>query len=163
MRKLRAPLVLAMLAVSVLGATWARAQSSGSAADVVKVADEYVKASLAGDVKAIVALYTDDALEMPPYQPLIKGKAAIEQYYTKEMSGPAKMKSFTLTHIESKTSGDIGYDVGTYSQTISDGQRPMSDTGKYTVIVKRVGGAWKVAYAIYNSDTRPQPMGSSGQ
>ena len=31
----------------------------------------------------------------------------------------------------------------------------MNDTGKYTVILKRTGGAWKVAYAIYNSDTPP--------
>ena len=163
MRKLRAPLVLGMLAAAVLVATWARAQSAASAADIVKVADAYVKASLAGDAKAVAALYTDDAIEMPPYEPLVKGKAAIEQYYTKQMSGPAKLKSLNLTHLESKASGDIGYDVGTYSQTISDGQHSMDDTGKYTVIVKRVGTAWKVAYAIYNSDKQPAPMGGGGQ
>ena len=89
MRNVRASVVLGVLVVAVLVATWARAQSSGSAADIVKVADAYVKASLAGDVKAVVALYTDDAVEMAPFQPMIKGKAAIEQHYTKEMSGPA--------------------------------------------------------------------------
>ena len=108
-------------------------------------------------------MYTDDAVEMPPYEPLVKGKAAIEQYYTKQMSGPAKLKSMNLTHIESKASGDIGYDVGTYTQTITDGQHSMDDTGKYTVILKRVGSAWKVAYAIYNSDKQPAPMGGGGQ
>jgi ketosteroid isomerase-like protein len=163
MRNLRVPVVFGVLVVAALVATWARAQSAGSAPEVVKVADAYVKASLAGDVKAIVALYTDDAIEMAPFQPLIKGKAAIEQHYTKEMSGPAKLKSFALTHIESKVSGDIGYDVGTYAQSLSDGKQTMDDTGKYTVIVKRVGSAWKVAYAIYNSDKRPEPMGGSGQ
>ena len=163
MRKLRAPLVLGVLAASVLAATWVRAQSSASAADIVKVADAYVKASLAGDAKAVAALYTDDAIEMPPYEPLVKGKAAIEQYYTKQMSGPAKLKSLNLTHIESKASGDIGYDVGTYTQTISEGQHSMDDSGKYTVLMKRVGSAWKVAYAIYNSDKRPAPMGGGAQ
>ena len=160
MRNVRASVVLGALVTAVLVATWARApraQTAGSA-DVVKVAEAYVKASLAGDVKSIVALYTDDAIEMPPFQPMIKGKAAIEQYDTKEMAAPTKLKSFALTHIESKTSGDIGYDVGTYTQTVSDGKESMNDAGKYTVIVKRVGGDWKVAYAIYNSDSRPPAM-----
>jgi len=161
MRKLRAPLVLGVFAACVLVATWARAQASASAADIVKVTDAYVKASLAGDAKAVAALYTDDAVEMPPYEPLVKGRAAIEQYYTKQMGGPAKLKSLNLTHIESKASGDIGYDVGTYTQTLSDGQHSMDDTGKYTVLLKRVGGAWKVAYAIYNSDKQPTPMGGA--
>jgi ketosteroid isomerase-like protein len=163
MRNVRASVVLGALVAAVLVAAPVRAQSAGSAADIVKVADAYVKASLAGDIKAIVALYTDDAIEMAPYQPMIKGKAAIEQHYTKEMSGPAKLKSFTLTHIESKMSGDIGYDVGSYAQSVSDGKQTMNDTGKYTVILKRVGGAWKVAYAIYNSDSRPAAMPSGGQ
>ena len=30
-----------------------------------------------------------------------------------------------------------------------------NDAGKYTVVMKRLGGVWKVAYAIYNSDTPP--------
>ena len=33
----------------------------------------------------------------------------------------------------------------------------MKDTGKYVVILKRTGGSWKVAYAIYNSDLPPPP------
>jgi hypothetical protein len=35
---------------------------------------------------------------------------------------------------------------------------PVTDSGKYTVILKRVGSAWQVAYAIYNSD-QPPPKG----
>ena len=35
---------------------------------------------------------------------------------------------------------------------------PVSDSGKYTVIVKRSGAGWHVAYAIYNSD-QPPPKG----
>jgi hypothetical protein len=31
----------------------------------------------------------------------------------------------------------------------------MKETGKYVVVLKRTGGAWKVAYAIYNSDQAP--------
>jgi ketosteroid isomerase-like protein len=95
---------------------------------------------------------------MPPNHPMVKGRAAIEQYYTKQFGGSAKLQSLALTKIESNASGDIGYEVGTYRQTITDGQHPINDAGKYAVVMKRVGGVWKVAYAIYNSDTPPTAM-----
>jgi uncharacterized protein (TIGR02246 family) len=162
MRKRHGSLVLAVLVCVALPSQSLRAQSPDAAAEISRITDAYVKASLAADVKAIAALYTDDAVEMPPNQPMVKGRAAIEQYYTKQFGGTARLQSFTLTHIESKASGDIGYDVGTYRQTITDGQHPMNDTGKYTVVIKRTGGTWKVAYAIYNSDTQSVAMPTPG-
>jgi uncharacterized protein (TIGR02246 family) len=134
----------------------AKTQSSGTDAGIKQVADAYVKATLAGDAKAIAALYADDAVEMPPNQPMIKGKAAIEQYYAKQLAGGVKFTSFSLTHIESRAAGDTGYDVGTYNQNLTPpGGQPTTDTGKYVVLLKRVGGAWKVTYAIYSSDKMP--------
>lgn len=129
---------------------------AGADPAIRKIADDYVKASLAGDAKAIAALYADDAVEMPPNQPSIKGRAAIGDYYTKTMAG-AKMGTFTLTHVESHATGDSAFDVGTYQQTITPtgAAAPIRDSGKYVVILKRTGGAWKVAYAIYNSDQAP--------
>jgi uncharacterized protein (TIGR02246 family) len=134
------------------------AQGKGGQADAIKaLADSYVKAALAGDAKAIAALYTDDAIEMPPNAPMIKGRAAIEQYYVKEFGSGGKMNSFTITHIDTQTGGDVGFDVGTYQQSFTPkgAPSPLNDTGKYTVVVKRVAGTWKVAYAIYNSNQPP--------
>ena len=129
------------------------AQGTGEAA-IKQVADAYVKASLASDAKAVAALYTEDAVEMPPNQPPVKGRTAIEQHYAKLFAGGGKVGAFALTHLESRASGDLGYDAGTYQQTMTPpGQAaPMKDTGKYVVILKRVTNEWKVAYAIYNSD-----------
>jgi hypothetical protein len=58
------------------GAAKGQSTSSGEAA-IKQVADAYVKATLAGDAKAIAALYTEDAVEMPPNVPSVKGRAAI--------------------------------------------------------------------------------------
>ncbi len=162
MRKPHGAFVLVVLVCVVLAYQSPGAQSPGAAPEIAKVSDAYVKASLAADAKAIAALYTEDAVEMPPNQSMVKGRAAIEQYYTKQFGGSAKLQSFVLTKIESNASGDIGYEVGTYRQTITDGQHPMDDTGKYTVVMKRTGGLWKVAYAIYNSDTPPTAMPTPG-
>jgi uncharacterized protein (TIGR02246 family) len=135
----------------------ASAQPAGGAGDaaVKAVADSYVKAMLAGDAKGVAALYTEDAIEMPPHQPMIKGRTAIEQYYAKMLSGGVKIMAFTLEHIESRANGDGAWDVGTYKQSMqgeTGTTTPPSDTGKYVVLLKRVDGAWKVAYAIYSSD-----------
>jgi uncharacterized protein (TIGR02246 family) len=146
-----------LCAVSVLLLTRVASGQGSQAQALVAVADAYVKATLAGDAKAVAALYTEDAVEMPPNQPSIKGRAAIEKYYQQQFAEGAKMATFTLTHLETRAMGDSGYDVGTYQQTVTPpgGTAPANDSGKYTVILKRAGGAWKVAYAIYSSDQPP--------
>jgi uncharacterized protein (TIGR02246 family) len=135
----------------------ARSQGGTAPAAIVEVADAYVKASLAGDAKGIAALYTDDAVEMPPNQPMVKGRAAILAYYEKQFSGGMKMATFTLTHLESQATGASGHDVGTYQQSMSQpgATTPSTDSGKYIVLLRQTGGAWKVSYAIYNSDNPP--------
>ena len=125
---------------------------------IAAVADQYVKATLAGDAKAIAALYTEDAVEMPPNQPPVKGRAAIQQYYEK-LFKEGKTSRFTIDHLETQASGNVGYDVGTYQQSMTPGGgAAMEDTGKFTVILRRTGGTWLVAYAIYNSDRPPMAM-----
>ena len=158
----RLTLLLTCLCLSILPAKSASPQSTAAAKDVdaaIKaIADQYVKATLAGDAKAIAALYTEDAVEMPPNIPAVKGRAAIEQYYAKMLKfKDARMSVFTLNHLETRAVGDTGYDVGTYQQTVTPTSgAALDDTGKYTIILKRSGGIWRVAYAIYNSD-RPAP------
>jgi uncharacterized protein (TIGR02246 family) len=141
---------------SVSPAAQTPAKGSPTAA-IHAIADAYVQASLKGDAKALAALYTDDALEMPPNAPIVKGKPAIEQYYQKLFGSGMKVTTFSLSHIETQAVGDNAYDVGTYRQNLTPPNATAgTDTGKYTVILKRSGGAWKVAYAIYNSDLPPQ-------
>ena len=56
--------------------------------------------------------------------PSVKGRAAIEQYYTKLFAGGTKVGQFALTHLESRAVGDTGYDVGTYHQSMNPPGRP---------------------------------------
>jgi uncharacterized protein (TIGR02246 family) len=125
---------------------------------IVAVADAYVAAVLKNDTAAVVDLYTDDAIEMPPNAAAVKGRAALSEFYKKQMAG-AKFSAFTLNHVESRSAGDFGYDVGTYQQTLTPtgAPAPVNDTGKYIVVVKKTGGKWRVAYVVYNSDLPPPP------
>lgn len=124
---------------------------------VVKIADAYVAAVKARDAAKIAELYAEDAIEMPPYQKPIKGRAAIRNHYEQQFKEMPELSDLQLTRIDARTTGDMGYDVGSYSQkfTPKDG-KPTDDTGNYTVILRRAAdGQWRVAYAIYNSHMRP--------
>jgi uncharacterized protein (TIGR02246 family) len=153
---------LVLMSASLLAAPPPAAAMPGKDAGVIAVADAYMAAVLKGDADAVAALYTDDAIEMPPNAAAVKGKAAIEQYYKKQFAG-AKISSFTLSHLDSRTSGDMGYDVGTYAQTMTPtgGTSSFQDAGKYIVLVAKSGGKWRVRYVCYNSDNPPPPASHS--
>jgi uncharacterized protein (TIGR02246 family) len=120
---------------------------------ILKAADAYLAAFLAGDAAAVAALHRDDAVVMPPHVAAVVGRGAIERYYRDMFKGPFKMTAFTFTHWTTTVVGDTAYDVGAYKQTFAGGSAgPVDDAGKYVVILRRTGGGWKAAYVIYNSD-----------
>ena len=105
-----------------------------------------------GDATAIAALYTDDALLMPPGTPLLRGKAAIEEQLAKEAGGGFKIE---ITSMETQSHGDVGHNLGTF--TVRGADDVVVDTGKFIEIWKRVNGEWKLYADIYNSDIPPAP------
>jgi uncharacterized protein (TIGR02246 family) len=151
-------------------ALWAQGATNAEAPtptdpSVVEGADKYLKAVLAGDASAIAAMFREDAALMPADCPLLRGRTAIEQYYRGWFNSPAKVTGFTFTHLESPVLGETAYDVGTYKQTLSPSAGVTVNTsGKYSVILKRSSGEWKIAYLIFNSDSPskmpPPPQGA---
>jgi ketosteroid isomerase-like protein len=126
---------------------------------IVQRADAYLKAVLAGDAEAVSANFDDNAILMPPNQPLLRGKPAIQQFYEGFCHSPVKPTAFLFDHLEATTSGEYGYDVGTYKLSMVVGPgRNLDDTGKYTVVLKHSGGEWKIAYLIFNSDLPSHPQ-----
>ncbi|HEY7498887.1 MAG TPA: SgcJ/EcaC family oxidoreductase [Vicinamibacterales bacterium] len=150
-----------MIATIISSGLYAQAPPAGAAAklndEIVQAVETYRRAAMAGDARAVAAVYTEDAVELPACEPLVRGRAAIEQRYRKFFEGPVKRTAFTFSHLDTKIEGSVAYAVGTYDQRLSlpSGQT-VSDTGKYLVILMRSKGAWKATYAIWNSDT-PTP------
>ena len=108
----------------------------------------------AKDWKGDLALYTEDAIELPPNQAAVQGKAAIQA--CKEAFPP--FSNFQEQSLEIEGQGDLAYDRGTYSMTVTPpGAAPIEDRGKYlTILRKQADGSWKVARFMFNSD-RPLP------
>jgi uncharacterized protein (TIGR02246 family) len=124
---------------------------------IAKVRSAYEAATAAGDAAKIASLYTEDGIEMPPNEPMLKGRAAIEAW-NKKFFASATAKS-TIKTMDTHVAGSLAYDAGTYKQSIKfkTGQA-IEDAGKYVVILKKdAAGAWKLAYVCYNSDLPPPP------
>ena len=111
----------------------------------------------AGDPDGIAALYASDARILPPNSAAMTGHDAI-----KEMFGgmiDAGM-SVTLTPIETESSGDVAYNVGTY-ELIADGE--VVDSGKFVETWRRgADDAWLMTNDIWNSDLPASMPGGGG-
>ena len=109
-----------------------------------------LKLSITNDWKGDLALFTDDAISMPPNQAAVQGKTAI---LTWEEAFPP-ISNFQEQSLELEGQGDLAYDRGTYSMTITPpGAAPIEDRGEYLFILrKQADGSWKFVRVMYNSD-----------
>ena len=152
----------AMMLATVVSARTPEAQTRTRAdlnAEIVKAADVFRRAVIAGDAKAVAATYREDATELGPCGPPLTGRAAIEEHY-RRMFQDLRVTSFTFSHLDATVNGNIGYDAGTYEETAGPAGAPgMTVTGKYLVLLKRGQDGWKAAYVIFNFDGPPPPCG----
>jgi uncharacterized protein (TIGR02246 family) len=115
------------------------------------LASQWAATYNAKDAAKLAGFYTEDAVYMPPNQPMAKGRAAIEAHFKQEFQqGFTNLK---LTPVESAISGSQAFEAGTATITARGGR---TENGKYVVVFKQVGGAWKIAYDINNTD-QPAP------
>lgn len=148
------------LALMALGATlavpqWTMAQAADLAAEeqqIRKTDEQWVATVATKDPAAIAQFYTEDGAILPPGAPLAEGRDAI----VKVWNGFVGMKDFSLTFAPSKisvaSSGDMAYEIGTYTLGFQSDQGPVQDKGKFVVVWKKVDGAWKAAADIFNSN-----------
>ena len=127
--------------------------SNSDVAALTQLGQSYVQAVLTGNADSVAALYTEDAVEMPPNMRARAGTAAIKAGYQ-----PSGTTAFTMTSGRIDGRGDLAYDRGTWSWTgIMPGKaEPTSETGKYLVIARRqADGSWRWTDMIWNSDAPP--------
>jgi uncharacterized protein (TIGR02246 family) len=110
----------------------------------------------AGDADAIAALYTEDALFLPPGAP-VSGRAAIRDYVASdiEASKAAGLKNNQGEITGVGVSGDLGWVSGTFS--VTDASGATVDTGKYLSVYRKVDGDWQMVRDIWNSNAAPAP------
>jgi len=127
--------------------------TGGDEAAIAKIRAAYNSAVQAQDAAGVAKLYAQDGTEMPPNAPAAKGRDAIEKLH-KDLAQQVMIHGSTITPTDTRISGSLACEVGTYKQQVMSMKTGAitDDHGKYVVILRKEGGNWLIADAIYNSD-----------
>ena len=131
-------------------------------ADVAAIrvlSERWIAAVEAGDVDGVLALYTDDAVRLPPDGPAYSGKEAFEEYFS------GAFEQFSIGCVwpvegteEIVVADGWAYHLSEYAMTVTpkEGGETMEENGKVLEIIQRQSdGSWKFAREIWN--TTPPP------
>ena len=152
--RLKAAIVLACAcAIGLMTSDSAFAQA-GDARKGIDAANKAFGAAIAsGNAAGVAALYTDDAVAMPPNSEVVTGRPAIEKAFQGMIA--SGVKEVILTAKEVEAHGDTATEVGAYS--VKDAAGKEIDRGKYIVVWKRAQGQWKLHRDIWNSSVPMMP------
>jgi ketosteroid isomerase-like protein len=98
------------------------------------------------DMERLSALYTPDAIVMPPDAPFVKGRDSIKQFWGSAIQ-QLGVKEARLNTVDLEIAGDIANEVGEAILTLESG----AFIGKYVVVWKKVGGQWRLHRDIWNA------------
>jgi uncharacterized protein (TIGR02246 family) len=135
-----------------------KALSDEDVASIKAVTEAFIQAVKSEDWAAVAAMYTEDAVFMPPNQPIVQGREAIQTW----MEAFPTLTEFNLIDVEIDGYGDLAFSRKTLSMTIAPegAPEPIKDEGKALVIFrKQSDGSWLLAVDIFNSDLPlPTPL-----
>ena len=149
---------VAMVASVASIAGFAHAASAASADETAIRAQttSWSKAYNGGDAKAVAALYAEDALLLPPGAAGVSGRAAILEFFTKDIAGTKAAGAVFV--VDPKTdvgvSGNMGWESGTYKVTV---KAAVVETGKFLSVSRKKDGKWLYIRDTWNADAPPAP------
>lgn len=113
----------------------------------------FMDAIARADAAGAADVYTEDAHVLPAGSPMVEGKAAIRGFWKAavEQLGVTKAELTTVHH--ELLSDDTACELGRFALTLQGaGAEPSVARGKYLVVWKRAGDAYKIHYDMWNSD-----------
>jgi uncharacterized protein (TIGR02246 family) len=115
------------------------------------IEQKYTELFLRGDAAGLAALYTEDAVFMPPDADFLHGQAAIQQFFEKVISMGIKGPVFETVQVE--LYGDLAVELARY--TLFGAGDVVVFKGKAIFVWKRELGEWKCHRDIFNIDMPP--------
>ena len=141
----------AIFVVAGLLAGLAHAAASADEAAIRAQTTSWEKAYNGGDAKGVAAQYADEALLLPPGASAVSGKAAILEFFTKDIAtSKAGGVVFVLSpKTDVGVSGNMGWESGTYKVTVKGA---VVETGKFLSVSRKKDGKWHYLRDTWNAD-----------
>ena len=112
------------------------------------------------DAAALAALYTADAVLLPPGGEIVRGRTGAEELWGAVMSGMG-LKAVDLQTVEFEISGQTAFEVGEPILTLEpEGGEPATQFAKYVYVWKKEDGTWKLHWDIWNDKPAPEEEGT---
>jgi uncharacterized protein (TIGR02246 family) len=153
---------MSWLAVGVVAVMGAMAGFAHAAADEDAIRAQsatWEKAYNGGDAKTVAAQYAEDALLLPPGASGVRGRAAILEFFTKDIATSKAAGAVFVLNPKSDVgvSGNMGWESGTYKVTVKGA---IVETGKFLSVSRKKDGKWLYLRDTWNADAPPAPPAS---
>jgi ketosteroid isomerase-like protein len=126
------------------------------------ITEKSEKDMLNGTIDSTMSQYTEDAISMPNFEPIIRGKEGLKESYKKMAAMGVKFPKVEFTTTDVQVGGAFAYEIGTYNMVVQmPGVPDIPSSGKYLTVYERAAdGSWKIKVETWNSDAMPSmPMG----
>ncbi len=112
--------------------------------ELARVLTDYEAAWSKKDPAALAALFAEDGFVLPNGSPPVRGRVAIQKFYTGH-GGPLSLRAIAYA-----TEGAVGYILGGYTDTVG-----KPDIGKFTLTLKKgADGRWLILSDMDNGNRR---------
>jgi uncharacterized protein (TIGR02246 family) len=119
--------------------------------------EAWFAAEKAKDTEGAVAFFTPDAIVQFAGAPQVQGHDAIRTGYNTFFQNPVKRWVGASTHLDVSRGGDIAFEYGVDSMTLTSPSGDVLVAGKYLAVWKKVNNEWFVSAMSATSDT-PAPV-----
>ena len=131
-------LALALLALP------AATQAQDIRSDIDALNAQWVATFNRGDAAGMAQLYTEQATLLPSGAPMAKGRAAIQAAWQSAFDAGFRKVAVRMRQLDQF--GDAAREIGEFSLDAPGGRME----GKYVVLWRRVGSAWRLDTDIWN-------------
>ena len=122
------------------------------------LSEEMTESLIKGNYSETIHYYTEEAISMPNYSKMLRGKDALRQNAKAMKKSGIDFHSMSFDIVEVWASEKEVYEIGKYKtvMTLPGMQQQVEDNGKYlTVWRKQNDGSLKIKAEIWNTDTHP--------
>ncbi len=128
------------------------AAASASKSELGQMNRDFAAALNAKDAAKAASYYSEEAVLIPPGEPLVRGRAAIQEYWKVAIESGG-VRDASVETLEAQSSGDLGYEIGSYVLTANGPNgEVVKERGRYVELLKRgTDGKWYSTAGIWNA------------